>query len=187
MLVFKAFLAILVGRYDVCKLLLVDELFEGYLLDWAVHSGMWTVRTNARWGVFQLLERYCFFVAHIVVSGSELASSGLNVFGASVPGHKVVDVNVDVCEVLLSLPEHLQGMLFLQCLLRRVFGQIVFLLISAIVERTLLFLNLLKLYHTLKSNLLMVAWRALAQPACYHVYLIELSNRFLIVEILHLE
>lgn len=71
-------------------------------------------------------------------------------------------------------------MLFQQVLLRTVRGQIVFLLISALVQWTRLLLHWFKFHHVIDLVVFAVTWRPLALPI-HIVNLVELSNIFFII------
>ena len=72
-------------------------------------------------------------------------------------------------------------MLFQQALLRTVRGQIVFLLNSALVQRTRLLLHWLQLHHVIDLVVFAITRRPLALSIHIIVNLIELSNSFFII------
>lgn len=107
LLVLIALSVILIAWDNICQLFLRYEFFERYLFDWATISDPWAGWTYARRRLFQRLKRYCLFCGILlVVSWRVLPRDALSVLRIAITRHKVVDVNIDICEVLLTLSKH---------------------------------------------------------------------------------
>ena len=184
LLVLEALGLVLRGWDNLWKILLRYKLLKRYLFYWAVHSSLRTRWTNARWWLSQSLKRYCFFSAIILmVSRRKPSRRALKIIWVAVTRHEGVDVDIDVGEVLLSLSKHFQWMLFNEGLLRTVLNEIVFLLISVLIQRTFLFLHWVKFDHMFDGEPLAVTWWSLALPR-HHFSLVKLSHSFFIIYLL---